>query len=306
MKVFVTGATGFVGTAVTRDLLAHGHHVLGLARSERSADHLARMGAQALRGDLEAPETLRRGAELSDAIVHTGFIHDFSRFAAACAVDRCAIEALGAAIEGTKKPLVVTAGVAHLDAAGPVAVETDPGLPPSDRYPRASEAAARALRDRGIAASLLRLPPSVHGRGDHGFVPMLIDMARQKGRSAYIGDGGNAWPAVHVNDAARAFRHVVARGADAGTFHAVAEQGVPFRRIAEAIARGLDLPCVSLSDTEARDHFGWFFGFASLDQPTSSARTRATLGWAPSGPDLLSDIREAGYFSPERADAETP
>lgn len=301
MKVFVTGATGFVGTAVVAELLAHGHEVLGLARSDGSAATLAKAGAAVLRGDLEAPETLRDGAETSDAIIHAGFVHDFSRFPAACAIDRAAIETLGTAIEGTRKPLIVTAGVAFLDAQGTVAVEADRGFPSSDAYPRASEAAAEALSGRGIPTSVMRLPPSVHGSGDHGFVPMLIDIARRTGRSAYIGEGGNAWPAVAVRDAARAFRLAIERGPDSGTYHAVAEQGVPFRRIAEAIAGGIAVPCVSLSDEEARDHFGWFHGFASIDQPTSSDRTRSELGWSPTGPDLLTDIRDAGYFSEPRA-----
>ena len=262
MKVFVTGATGFVGAAVVRELLAHGHQVLGLARSDRSADALAKMGAEVLRGDLETPETLGQGAKVTDAVIHTGFVHDFSRFPEACAIDRTAIETLGAAIESTKKPFAVTAGVAFLDAAGLVAVEADPAFSPSDTYPRASEAAANALSDRSIPTSIMRLPPSVHGKGDHGFVPMLIDIARRTGRSAYIGNGHNAWPAVHVSDAARAFRLAVECGPRAETYHAVAEQGIPFREVAEAIAKGLDVPCVSQSVEEARNHFGWFYGFA--------------------------------------------
>lgn len=296
MKVFVTGATGFVGSAVTRELLAHGHEVLGLARSDRGAEALRRMGAEVHPGDLQRPDTLRRGAQGADAIIHTGFVHDFARFPESCATDRQAIETLGAAIEGTGKAFIVTAGVASLDAAGPVAVETDAALPPSDRYPRASEAAAQVLSERGIPTAVMRLPPSVHGTGDHGFVPMLIDMARQKGRAAYVGEGANVWPAVHVHDAARAFRLAVERGPRAETFHAVAEQGIAFRRIAEAIAAGLGLPCVSLGADEARAHFGWFFGFACVNQPASSERTRAVLGWAPTGPNLLADIAEAGYF----------
>ncbi|MBH0239081.1 SDR family oxidoreductase [Methylobrevis albus] len=300
MKVFVTGATGFVGTAVTRDLLAEGHQVLGLARSDRSAAALEQAGAAVLRGDLETPDTLRAGAARADAVIHTGFIHDFARFADCCAIDRAAIETLGEAIAGTAKPLIVTAGVAFLDTADRIAAETDRGFPPSDAYPRATEAAAEALSARGIPVSVMRLPPSVHGRGDHGFVPMLIDIARRTGRSVYIGDGGNAWPAVHVSDAARAFRLAAERGAGVDTWHAVAESNVPFRVIAEAIAAGLDVPCVSLPVDAARAHFGWFFGFASLDQPTSSDRTRAALGWSPAGPDLITDIREAGYF-PARA-----
>lgn len=297
MHVFVTGATGFVGSAVARELSANGHAVTGLARSEKSAAALEAAGVAVLRGDLESPEVLRQGAEAADAIIHAGFLHDFSRFPGACAIDRAAIETLGRAIERTGKPLIVTAGLAFLDTRGAVAVETDPAFPPSDAYPRASEAAAQALSDRGIPTNIMRLPPSVHGSGDHGFVPMLIDIARRQGRSAYIGAGGNLWPAVHVTDVARAFRLAIERGAGRDTYHAVAEAGVPFRQIAAAIAAGLGVPCVSLSIEEARAHFGWFFAFASIGQETSSERTRADLRWTPTGPDLLTDIRTAGYFA---------
>ena len=300
MQVFVTGATGFVGSAVTSELIANGHRVLGLARSERGAEQLLRAGAQVLRGDLEMPETLRAGAELCDAVIHTGFVHDFARFAWACAVDRAAIEALGAAIEGTGKPFIVTAGLAGLGAPGQTVTEDDVAPPPTEHYPRASDSAARALAARGIPTMIMRLPPSVHGRGDHGFVPMLIEMARAKGRSAYIGTGANAWPAVHVADAARAYRLAVEHGPGAGTFHAAGEPGIPFREIAQAIAAGLDLPCVSLSPEAAREHFGWFTEFARLDQPAASDTTRHVLGWHPAGPDLLADLKDAGYF-PARA-----
>ncbi|SCW44093.1 SDR family oxidoreductase [Ancylobacter rudongensis] len=296
MQVFVTGASGFVGSAVTAELLAHGHRVLGLARSDRSADALARTGAQVLRGDLEAPETLREGARLCDAIIHTGFIHDFAHYARCCAIDRAAIETLGAAIAGTNKPFIVTAGLAGLGVPGEVVSEDDIAPPPTDLYPRASDMAARALTARGIPTMIMRLPPSVHGRGDHGFVPMLIALAREKGRSAYVGGGSNAWPAAHVTDAARAYRLAVERGPSAETFHAAAERGVPFRDIAQAIAGGLDLPCVSLSAGEARTHFGWMAHFTALDQPTASERTRHLLDWHPRGPDLLTDMAQAGYF----------
>ncbi|WP_127556653.1 SDR family oxidoreductase [Saccharospirillum alexandrii] len=296
MKVFVTGATGFVGLAVTSELLANGHQVLGLARSGQSEDKLTQLGAEALRGDLEAPETLRQGVLASEAVIHTGFIHDFSRFAEACDIDRAAIEALGATVQDTQKPLIVTGGVAFIDAAGSITIENDPALPPSATYPRASEAVAKALSDQGILTSVMRLPPSVHGMGDHGFVPMLIDIARQKGVSAYVGEGKNAWPAVHVHDAARAFRLALERGSSSEIYHSVAEQGIPFRQIAEAIAIGLSVPCVSLTADEAREHFGWFFGFACIDQPTSSEWTRAQLGWNPTGPNLLNDLMETDYF----------
>ncbi|WP_018390814.1 SDR family oxidoreductase [Ancylobacter sp. FA202] len=296
MQVFVTGATGFVGSAVTAELLAHGHQVMGLARSNKSADELVRSGAQVLRGDLEAPETLREGAQSCDAVLHAGFIHDFADYARCCAIDSAAIETLGAAIEGTGKPFIVTAGLAGLAVTGNAVTEDDVAPPPSEIYPRASDSAARALTARGIPTMILRLPPSVHGKGDHGFVPMLIQRAREKGRSAYVGAGDNAWPAVHVTDAARAYRVALERGPSADTFHAVGEQGVPFRAIAQAIAVGLNLTCVSLSPEEAREHFGWMARFTTLDQPTASERTRHVLGWHPTGPGLLTDIAEAGYF----------
>lgn len=296
MKIFVTGATGFIGSAIVEELLAYGHEVRGLARSEQSAEKLRAAGAEALLGNLEDLDSLRKGAEMAEAVIHAGFLHDFSRFAEACAIDRNAIDALAGAIAGTTKSMVVTAGVAYLDSKGRVTLETDKAFPPSEAYPRASEETAMALTEQGIPVSVVRLPPSVHGQGDHAFVPMLIDLARRTGRSAYIGDGLNAWPAVHVKDAAACFRLAVEAGQAAETFHAVAEQGVAFRQIAEAISAGTGLPCVSLSEEEAREHFGWFFSFAVIDQPTSSESTRGSLGWKPREPDLLNDMQQAGYF----------
>ena len=297
MKVFVTGATGFVGSAVVEELLANGHEVLGLARSDRSAELLTKLGADVHRGELEAPETLRSGAFAADAVIHTAFLHDFSRFQESCAMDRIAIETLGAAIDNTGKPIIVTAGVAFLEIADQVATENDkaPGL--TDQYPRASEIAAKTLSARGIRASVMRLPPSVHGAGDHGFVPILIGMAREKGRSAYIEDGRNLWSAVHRHDAARAFRLAIDLGAMGETFHAVAEEGVPFQKIAQAIATGLDVPCTSIPARDAAEQFTWFTPFAAMDHPASSAQTRERLGWTPTGPELLTDIAEAGYFN---------
>lgn len=297
MKVFVTGATGFVGAAVVRDMLAHGHQVLGLARSPGGEQALRGMGAEPLAGSLEALDTLRAGVDRADAVVHTGFMHDFSRYAEACAMDRAAIMALGAAVGTSGKPFVVTSGLAALDAAGRSAVETDRALPPSARYPRASEAAAADLNGQGIRTSVMRLPPSVHGGGDHGFVPLLIQMAREKGLSAHVGAGVNLWPAVHVGDAASAYRRAVEHGPHAGAWHAVAEEGVPFKAIAQAIAAGLGVPCLSLEPDAAPGHFGWFQDFARIDQAASSALTRARLGWSPQGPGLISDIRDGGYFS---------
>ena len=300
MRVFVTGATGFVGTAIVRELLDHGHQVLGLARSDASADKLAALGADAMLGDLEALETLAEGVRQADAAIHAGFMHDFARYSQACEIDRLAIETLGNAINDSAKPFIVTAGVAFISSSGPLTLETDAALPPSEHYPRASEKTAKELSDRGIPTTIMRLPPSVHGAGDHGFVPTLIEIARQTGRSAYIEDGANAWPAVHVEDAARAFRLAIEHGPAANTFHAVSEESIPFRRIAEVIGAGLGVPSVSLSTDEAQAHFGWFYPFASINQPTSSARTRDVLGWQPKAPDLLTDMANAGYFMQDK------
>ena len=293
MRVFVTGATGFIGSAVVRELIGAGHQVLGLARSDAAAQSLVATGAAAHRGSLEDLESLRSGAEGADGVIHTAFIHDFSNYGPAAEADRRAIEILGSTLAGSDRPLIVTSGTLLAQRQGPLATEQDTHNP---NFPRKSEDAALALAARGVRASLLRLPPSVHGNGDHGFVPHLISIAREKGVSAFIGDGLNRWPAVHRLDAAHLYRLILEKRSAGATYHGVADEGVPTREIAEAIGRGLNVPVLSKSQEAAADHFGWIARFFGIDGPASSAQTREQLGWRPVQPGLIADLEANHYF----------
>ena len=293
MRVFVTGATGFIGTAVVRELIDAGHQVLGLARSDASAKSLVAAGAQVHRGSLENLDSLRSGAAAADGVIHTAFIHDFSNYGPAAEADRRAIETLGAAVAGSDRLFVVTSGTLLVQRKGALATEEDA---PNPNFPRKSEEAVLGLAARGVRASVLRLPPSVHGHGDHGFVPGLIGIAQEKGVSAYIGDGLNRWPAVHRLDAAHLYRLVLEKGTPGTIYHGAADEGIPTREIAVAIGRGLNVPVVSKSREEAADHFGWLAHFFGVDAPASSAQTRERLGWRPVQPGLIADLNAEHYF----------
>ena len=291
MKVFLTGATGFIGTALVKELIGAGHQVLGLSRSDAGAKSLTVTGAQVHRGDLEDLKSLRSGAAQSDAVVQAGFVHDFSRFKEVCEIDKQAIEALGSVLAGSDRPLIVTSGVAGLAKPGQLATE-DQVVPSDFPLPRVSEQTALALK--GVSASVMRLP-QVHDPIKQGLVTYLIAVAREKGRSAYVAEGRNRWAAAHVSDVAHLYRLALEKGEAGAKYHAVAEEGVPLKDIAESIGRGLKIPVKSLSPEEAAAHFGWLLMFAGADLAASSEITRKKMGWNPTGPSLISDLDQAKF-----------
>jgi nucleoside-diphosphate-sugar epimerase len=300
MKIFVTGATGFIGSAIVPELINAGHQVLGLARSDAGAKSLAAAGADVHRGSLEDLESLRTGAAAADAVIHTAFIHEFSKFKENCETDRRAIEALGSALAGSDRLLIVTSATGMAaPTPGLLAREEDPPYSGPGAVPRvASEEAAASVAARGVRVAVVRLP-QVHNPEKQGLVTYAIAVAREKGVSIFVGDGANRWPAVHLLDAAGLYRLVLEKGVAGARYHAVAEEGVPFREIAQAIGRRVNVPVVSKSREEAAEHFGWLAHFAVMDSPASSERTRKLLGWQPTQTGLISDLDAVQYFEPE-------
>jgi nucleoside-diphosphate-sugar epimerase len=294
MRVFVTGASGWIGSAVIPELLDAGHKVVGLARSDTAAASVAARGAEVHRGGLDDLDSLRAGAAASDGVVHLGYNHDFSRMDEAARTDRQAIDAIGATLEGTDRPFVIASGAAGI-VSGRVATEQD--RPDPSAHPRvASAEAALSFAARGVRSSVVRFAPTVHGAGDHGFVAALVGIARDKGFSGYIDDGANRWPAVHRIDAGSLVRLAVDDAPAGSVLHAIAEEGVPTRTIAEAIGRGLNLPVASVPAERASDHFGFLGRFFSVDCPASNRLTRDLLGWMPTQHGLIADLDEGHYF----------
>ncbi|WP_413987720.1 SDR family oxidoreductase [Labrys okinawensis] len=290
MRVFVTGAAGFIGSAVVKEMIGAGHQVLGLTRSDKGAQELAAAGAEVHRGSLEDLDSLREGAARSDGVIHLAFNHDFSRFVANCEDDRRVIAALGSALAGSDRPLIITSGTPIANTVPGQPAEEDNPIIGSDVHPRAaSEEAGRAVAADGVNVSVMRLP-QVHDAAKQGLITPLIEMYREKGACTYVGDGLNRWPAAYVLDVARLYRLAVERAEPDAKYHAVGEEGVPTRDIAEAIGRRLELPVKSIAPEEAQAAFGWLAMFAGRDMPASSAQTRRKLGWQPSGPGLLADL----------------
>ncbi len=294
MQVFLTGATGFIGSRVVPELLAAGHRVLGMTRSDSGERALAAVGVEPVRADLNDPSTLRAGAARADAVIHTAFDHDFSRFVENCDKDRRVIEAMAEALAGSDRPLIITSGTGIGDArrGGPATEDVFDEGNPNPRV--ASELAGRAALERGVDVRVVRLP-QVHDTVKQGFVTPNIEVARHKGVVAYVGEGANRWPAAAVPDVARLYALVLGKGVKGARYNAVQEEGIAVRKIAEVVAAGLGIPTRSLSPEEAMEHFGWFGAFAGMDLPASSAWTRAQLGWEPTGPGLLEDLRAMDY-----------
>jgi nucleoside-diphosphate-sugar epimerase len=300
MKVFVTGATGFIGSAVVQELLAAGHQILGLARSDQAEQKLIEAGAQPHRGDLTDFESLKSAASACDAVIHLGFIHDFSRFEEMCKLDEKVIKAIGEVLAGTDRPFFITSGTALFSKEG---ITREDDFSAAHPHPRiATENAADAVAATGVKVAVVRLPPSVHGEGDRiGFVPLLINIAREKQLSAIVGDGNNHWPAVHRLDAAKLYRLALETPFASGTrYHAVAEQGILFNTIAREIADRMAVPLISCTAEQAAAHFNWFSHFAQLDNLTSSEKTKLALDWDPQHPGLLDDLRGNVYFPQDR------
>jgi nucleoside-diphosphate-sugar epimerase len=301
MRIFVTGASGFIGSAVVAELIDAGHDAIGLARSDQAASAVQAAGAEAHRGALDDLESLRSGAAAADGVIHTAYIHDFSRMQDSARIDLLAVETLGTALEGSGRPMVITTGTALINP-GEVATEEDSA--DSDSHPRLkAEDEAKAFAARGVRTAIVRPGASVHGEADHGFVPVLIDIARSKGVSAYIGDGSNRWPAVHRLDAANLYRLALEDGPAGSVFHAIADEGIATRDIAEVIGRHLELPVVSIAPQDAAEHFGWMGVFFGIDAPASSALTQERLGWNPVHPGLIADLEQGHYFKQAEAAA---
>lgn len=295
MRVFITGAAGFIGTATTKELIANGHKVLGLARSDANAEALERLGAEVHRGSLQDLDSLRQGAKETDGTIHLAFIHDFSKFVENGQIDKRAIEAMGDVLEGTGKPFIVTSGTG-LIAPGKVTTE-DMRPAASAHTPRVSEQAGLAYARRGVRAMAIRLPQVHGGDGKAGLISHLLDIARQKGTVAYVGDGSQRWPAAHRLDVARLYRLALEKGVADGVYHAVAENGVPMRQIVEILGRALGVSVAPIKKEEASAYFGAFAMFAGIDMPASSEKTQAELGWKPTEIGLIADIGQPGYFN---------